>query len=249
MTENSPKNMTDENKAVVEKKRKGSGFWITLICFSSIWMFVFGVLVGRGTVPVQVDIEKLQNELISLKASVLRKEKEKLEAHSRGIKESAGLDFFDELKQADGFRAPQTAPATPPTVPPLQRPDIATPPQTIEKPPPLATIPPETLPNKTPAQAKPGDKQPDGKNVKTEENQPQTRWAIQVASMKDAAAADKMVEQLKQKGYPAYRFGAAVPGKGVWHRIRVGPFKDKTDAEKKLIRLKNDNFSAIMVSP
>ena len=247
MTEASPKSRTEENKSPVKKKNKGSGFWIALICFSSVWMFVFGVLVGRGTAPVSVDIEKLQNELIALKESVLQKEKEKLDIHSQGIKESAALDFFDELKQADGLQATHE-PAPKPVAPP-QQPALTTPSQTKEKAGSVPTDPPEAVPNKAPTQTKPGVKQPDENKTKIEEKPADSLWAVQVASMKDFAAADKMVQELKQKGYPAYRFGANIPNKGVWYRIRVGPFRDKSDAEKKLVRLKNDNFSAILVSP
>ena len=49
------------------QKRKGLVLQIGLIFFVSIWMFILGVFVGRGTAPVQFDIEELQKELAALK--------------------------------------------------------------------------------------------------------------------------------------------------------------------------------------
>jgi hypothetical protein len=48
--------------------------WIGLTLFVCAWMFVLGILVGRETVPVRFDIQKLQNELAALKETVIKKE-------------------------------------------------------------------------------------------------------------------------------------------------------------------------------
>ena len=60
----------------MQKKRllglmdKDTAVWISIISFVSIWMFVLGIFVGRGTAPVKFDIEKLQKELVALKEAV-----------------------------------------------------------------------------------------------------------------------------------------------------------------------------------
>ncbi len=54
---------------------------------------------------------------------------------------------------------------------------------------------------------------------------------LQVASMKDGAAATALVEKLKQQGYPAYRESIEIPDKGVWYRVRVGAYPDRETAE------------------
>ena len=53
---------------------KGRTLWISLFIFGCGWMFVLGILIGRGIAPVQFDIEKLQKELASLKEAVIKKE-------------------------------------------------------------------------------------------------------------------------------------------------------------------------------
>jgi cell division septation protein DedD len=57
-------------------------------------------------------------------------------------------------------------------------------------------------------------------------------FQLQVASFKDQPDADRLVEDLRRRGHRAYRLAAQVPEKGVWHRVRIGPFKTKFEATK-----------------
>jgi cell division septation protein DedD len=57
-------------------------------------------------------------------------------------------------------------------------------------------------------------------------------FQLQVASFKDQPDADRLVEDLRRRGHRAYRLAAQVPEKGLWHRVRIGPFKTKFEANK-----------------
>jgi DedD protein len=57
-------------------------------------------------------------------------------------------------------------------------------------------------------------------------------FQLQVASFKDQADADRLVEQLRRRGHSAFRQAAYVPGRGLWHRVRIGPFKSKYEANR-----------------
>jgi cell division septation protein DedD len=57
-------------------------------------------------------------------------------------------------------------------------------------------------------------------------------FQLQVASFKDQADADRLVEDLRKRGHRAYRLAANVPERGLWHRVRIGPFKTKFEANK-----------------
>ena len=70
---------------------------------------------------------------------------------------------------------------------------------------------------------------------------------IQVASLKDPKAADKLVTKLKKKGYAAYKTTADISGKGTWHRIRIGYFKNRADAKKILNKLRKENRKGILM--
>ncbi len=57
-------------------------------------------------------------------------------------------------------------------------------------------------------------------------------FQIQVASFKKQQDADVYVEQLRRRGHSAYRQAANVGSRGLWHRVRIGPFKSKFSAMK-----------------
>jgi purine-cytosine permease-like protein len=52
---------------------KKAVMWTTVGFLVSLWMFVLGLLVGRGTAPVRFDIHKLQKELAGLKKATMDK--------------------------------------------------------------------------------------------------------------------------------------------------------------------------------
>jgi len=88
----------------VQKKRllglmeKDTAVWLSIISFVSIWMFVLGIFVGRGTAPVKFDIEKLQKELVALKEAVLKKEKKRLKIDPDTGTGKIDLSFYEALK-------------------------------------------------------------------------------------------------------------------------------------------------------
>lgn len=52
-------------------------------------------------------------------------------------------------------------------------------------------------------------------------------FQIQVASFKKQEDADAFVEDLRKRGHSAYRQAAYVRDRGLWHRVRIGPFKNR----------------------
>ncbi|MBN1605520.1 MAG: SPOR domain-containing protein [Polyangiaceae bacterium] len=75
-------------------------------------------------------------------------------------------------------------------------------------------------------------------------------FQIQVASFKSVEDADRFVEQLRKRGHKAYRLVAQVPNRGVWHRVRIGPFANKYDAENYRSRLeRKERMGAFIVDP
>lgn len=66
-------------------------------------------------------------------------------------------------------------------------------------------------------------------------------WVVQVAALRDRAAAVSIVQRLTRKGYPAFIVepsrGAPAPG----FRVRVGPFQDRGQAEQASRRLERED--------
>lgn len=84
-------------------------------------------------------------------------------------------------------------------------------------------------------------------SIKTEKMKGPGLLTIQVASLKSAKAARKMVASLKSKGYDAYKVRASVPGKGTFHRIRVGHFADSNEAGRVAAKLRQDKVETMIV--
>ena len=82
-----------------KQTRKGLILWIGLTLFVSAWMFVLGILVGREMVPVKFDIEKLQNELATLKEAVIKKELDQYKIESSTDESKTKMGFYETLKK------------------------------------------------------------------------------------------------------------------------------------------------------
>ena len=57
-------------------------------------------------------------------------------------------------------------------------------------------------------------------------------FVLQVASFRTEGEAQAFSNVLRQRGHHAYLEAANIPGRGTWHRVRVGPFKYSRDAIK-----------------
>jgi DedD protein len=75
-------------------------------------------------------------------------------------------------------------------------------------------------------------------------------FQLQVASFKEQADADRLVDDLRHRGHRAYRLAANVPERGIWHRVRIGPFKTKFEAAKYKAELeRTERISPFVVDP
>lgn len=59
-------------------------------------------------------------------------------------------------------------------------------------------------------------------------------YYVQVGSFREEKRAKQLRDHLRGKGYPVEVAPAAVKNKGIWYRVRWGPFGDKTEANEKL---------------
>jgi len=191
--------------------------WLWAVFLISGCMFTVGVLVGRGNAPVEFDIQQLQNEIKALKAKEQKAETARYKAEP---------GFYEALKKP--------VEAVPPSRPKAPE----------EKPPPPA---PEV--QKKPAAGKTAKKDTPDKMDKAlrELGGSDKPLTIQVSSLKDHALAQRTVQALKASGYPAYVITAIVPGKGVWHRVRLGAFANKKEAAPIMKQLKTEGRKPILI--
>lgn len=75
-------------------------------------------------------------------------------------------------------------------------------------------------------------------------------FQLQVASFKEQADADRTVEDLRKRGHRAFRQAAHVPERGLWHRVRIGPFKSKLEALKYKERFeRTERIAPFLIDP
>ena len=200
------------------------------VSFVGVWMFVLGVLVGRGTAPVQFDLDALQKQLAGIKQRVSEEEGQRFKIHLEKLK------FFKNLKETGQDRPAPKKPGGEASGP-IPHKTVR-----VKKPVQWSTARPADRPgpdaaDKAPAPAAPGESAASGGAT----------LMIQVASSKDPDATRYLVDRLKKKGYPAFSALKEVPDKGTWYRIRIGPYEDRAAAEAAVARLKKEKFNAYVV--
>lgn len=70
-------------------------------------------------------------------------------------------------------------------------------------------------------------------------------WAIQLGAFSNRDSADKLVSDLRRRGYSAFVLEYRATGK-VLYRVRVGPEQDRKRAEEIAARLGKDGFQPVV---
>jgi cell division septation protein DedD len=219
----------------IQISRKGLVIWIVLVVFIAAWMFVLGIIVGRGQAPVNIEIDKLEKELAELKAKRLNQQKALMagKAASQGI-DTNRLGFYEELKSSkktEPFKSlppAKVAPRPSPVMPAAPKPAASSKPRPAAKP----KAPPKPIPKK---------------RSKPKKSVQKARFTIQVAASHDTKKAEELVNKLRKKGFQAYQMRSEVAGKGIWYRVRVGAFENRGEANKVLAKLKANQYDGMIV--
>lgn len=185
-------------------------FWGFFLCFLLAWVFVLGVLVGRGFLPSAVStISDLKAQVSKLQGLVPHS-KTPAPPDPQKIESDPKLAFYEKLsskKEEVKRNIPEEKPARPvtPVKGPAERKE-----QTLSAP-------------STPAEHSASDQ---GRIV----------YTVQLASLEDKGKAEGMVGRLKGSGFDAYYNEVKIKGK-TFYRIRCGKFKTKEDAGLQAKRL------------
>jgi cell division protein FtsN len=63
-------------------------------------------------------------------------------------------------------------------------------------------------------------------------------YYVQVSSFREEERARDLAERLKERGYPAEVISKVIIDKGIWHRVRIGPFGNQKEANEKAVAVK-----------
>ncbi len=138
-------------------------------------------------------------------------------------KDKMQYTYYDSLVKGKGVGI-QAQPAAEPKSPPPSEPEkvAPAPPAEPEKSAPAAKTQKKT---KT-APAKVATKKT--KSAEADEG----KYTIQISSFLERDQAQNLVRWLRERKYPAFLTTSEVPGKGTWHRVRVGRFTTKEAAAR-----------------
>lgn len=90
---------------------------------------------------------------------------------------------------------------------------------------------------------------PEEIKIKEETPQPavQNTYFLQVGAFQTEEEADNMKATLALQGFEALVQTAAIPDKGIWHRVRVGPLKNLDQINKTKADLVSNGFKADLI--
>lgn len=177
------------------------------------WMFVFGVLVGRGIPLVDVNSTSLQAQLLRFLG--LGREMAPSVEHAADTWDpkavAKSLEYYENLtqKHATGQGKGASASAVRQktgTSDPAQKPKVL-------------PLPPQQDGEKTAAKETPPVPPKGGEH-----------FTLLVVSLKDQENAQRMVEQLRTKGYSPRMETIDLNTAGRWNRVLVGSFRNREEA-------------------
>lgn len=182
------------------------------------WMFVFGILVGRGLPVVESADTSLRAQLmrfIGLGEKAPGPQQEAAKTWEDPQKMVASLDYYESLTKpgAAGANKPPVKVAIPPAQPKTTPPRPAPPPKEKMTRPEL----PEAASSDTAQESRVADSAA-------------PRFTLLAASLKDAANAERFFKKLQAKGYSPRIETVELAESGRWTRVMVGSFDSREEA-------------------
>ena len=178
-------------------------FWSLGLFFLLGWIFVLGILVGRGFLPEGVKhLTELRSQITRLQEMVSNKKPSDLDVIKKPDKDPK-FAFYDELSQ----KKEEMAKTIKQPIKKTAKEEVTNEIKPIVK---KVVAPPE--------QDKPIEPVKDG-----------PKYTVQIASLDSEVKAIRMANQMVDRGYPAYYVKAHVKGR-TYFRVRCGKFESRKEA-------------------
>ncbi len=216
--------------------------------FIAAWMFLLGIVVGRGTSPVTFDTKKFQERL-----EFIAKEHGK---ENYQEKKEVDLEFFGELKHPIPIEGSNRAKNSTEIIPKKETPV----PEISEEGIPMKLSrktltdrrhlikdkPQKTAQVKIAKSVKPASKVKQTANVAEPSDTKNGKYTIQIAAHKEFKDAVTQMAQLEKKGFTTYREKSNVKGE-TWYRVRIGSFSTLSQAKEFNERLKKARIKTLII--
>jgi septal ring-binding cell division protein DamX len=216
--------------------------WLSCLFLLMSWIFVLGILVGRGLIPESVTpLAELRNQLNKFQERVSRGQKVDQGAQKEQDYDS-NLAFYTELSSRKGDEKKRKLLEAKPehlTTGSDERKQAVN-----QQPSPESRPEASTKEGVAKAKAETSKALPDGSLKESAEKVAEKRaiplsksgYTVQLASLGDGIKAQQTVERLIKGGYDAYYEKVQVRGK-TWYRIRCGKFATRGEGEDYAKRL------------
>lgn len=234
-----------KKKYLVEMSSLSVLIWGFGLIFLLAWIFVLGILVGRGFIPGGAfAISELKGQISKLQEIVGNSRAEETRPQKKFDKDPE-LAFYERLSskkvEVKNRWQPETAVRTPKkeggpdkikTLPKnrLYREGVR------------AKIEAKPQPRENPQTARLGRQKRRSSEsllILSETPLPEIRYTVQLASLGSRDKAEKMINDLVDQGYPAYYYEKLVKGK-TYFRVRCGEFSSSKEAGRYATKLTKD---------
>lgn len=231
-------NPSKKTKYQIELSSMSLVFWVVCIVFFMGWIFVLGVLVGRGFLPgANTAMADLKAQVTKLQEMVARNKRADQKPQAKEDIDSK-LGFYDKLEsKKEDKRKP--FPELPPE--PRKSEKAVKPSDTT-----LADVKADIAKKESLAKKQDIAKSA-GPDKKVKETAPEPgraaekasgpfRYVIQIAALDERAKAEDTVRKLSERGVDAYLQETVVKGK-TYYRVRCGKFVTKEEANNYALKL------------
>jgi DedD protein len=239
--------------------RRSMFLWSAGLVFIMVWVFVLGVLVGRGTIfntkPFQELEQRLSDNGNGPVPKVVEERQPAPEPEPVVDEKSAKLTFYDSLSKSKPTPPPPQVKVPPP--PPPKPAVIETPKPVTPMKSPNTESPEtgasasverrETTPTEPVVTSGVKTVEPEKSKAPPPQRQSGENFTIQVAAAGTVEEADKIVARLRSKGLDAYHYEVELQGRQ-YFRIRVGRYKTKEEAVQVHDRLTAQGYKNMFIS-
>jgi len=234
-----------KKKYLVEMTSFSVLVWGFCLFFLLAWIFVLGILVGRGFIPggetaifeLKAQIAKLQELVGNNKVVEKRSQKEP--------DKNPELAFYDRLsskkveaksrwQSEKNVAVPQKKAA--PDIRKVPTPNRLEGGKTRQE---IKPKPKSWGETATTSKGKEKVGYPESLQILSETSIPEIRYTVQLASLGSRDKAEKLISDLVDRGYPAYYYEAVVKGK-TYFRVRCGEFSTNREAGRFAEKLTKD---------
>jgi cell division septation protein DedD len=157
-----------------------------------------------------------------------------------------GVGEADAAPIPNDAKSVAVQPRQPAPAPTAETPAVPAKEEHAEVAPKAQTVEPASVASAKPSESevKPVEPKKEPAPVVTHADEAGAKFTVQVGSFNAASQANERVSSLRAAGFDARATAVEIPGRGTWHRVQVGRFREREEAAKVAARLREKASAA-----